>query len=212
MNNRIDEGLDRELAWTRKLAAALPSFGVDVIRIDVVPHKLPSQEFLPFAIQACSKLCQIIRDTPIRLGIENHGSLTNDPLFLDKLFDGVGSSQLGLTLDPNNFYWFGHPLPDVYTIIEKFAARVFHTHCKNIAYPENKREVRRTIGWEYDQYTCPVDQGDIDYTKIARILRTAKYRGDLCLENECLHRFPPDQHATLLKREIAFLNRLAHQA
>jgi hypothetical protein len=36
-----------------------------------------------------------------------------DPAFLQRLFDGVDSKQIGLTLDANNFYWYGWPLQRV---------------------------------------------------------------------------------------------------
>lgn len=209
MSNRLDERLEGEIEWMRKAAAAAEDLGVRAIRIDVVPHKMPGDQFLPFAIKACRQLCDVIKDRPIRLGIENHGHYTNDPQFLDKLFDGVGSSQLGLTLDAMNFYWFGHPLPEVYDLCRKYANRTFHTHCKNLNYPAERRDVRRPTGWEYEQHAAPLDQGDLDFRKIAEILRAANYKGDLCLENECLGRFPKDQHVPILQREVALLQSLA---
>ena len=209
MNNRLDERLDRELAWTRKLVPIAQKLGVTAIRIDVVPHKMAVAEYLPFAIKACRQMCDIAEGTPVRFAIENHGHVTNDPVFLEKLFDGVNSTHLGLTLDTKNFYWFGHPLEDVYRIVEKFATRAFHTHCKNLRYPEPQRNARRTIGWEYSQYSAALDEGDIDYGRIASILRKTGYRGDLCLENECLHHFPKEQHPAVLKRELALLQKLA---
>ena len=125
------------------------------------------------------------------------------------MFDGVSSAQLGLTLDPANLYWFGHPLNEVYSICEKFAGGAFHTHCKNIQYPAEKRNVRRAIGWEYGKYSAPLYEGDIDYRRIAAILQKANYQGDLCLENECLGRFPKEQGPEILKKEIAALRQLA---
>ncbi len=209
LHNRLDERLEQEIAWTRRVAEASQQLGIDVIRIDVVPRKVAVDEFLPFAIQACRKLCEAVEATGVRLGLENHGRITNDPAFLDRLFDGVGSSRLGLTLDAANFYWFGHPLDEVYRIIEKFAPRAFHTHCKNIAYPEDRRQTRRPMGWEYGKCSAPVPEGDIDFGRVVRLLREAGYRGDLCLENECVGRFPAGEQAGLLRREIEALKRLA---
>ncbi len=213
MNNRLDERLDerleQEVAWARRLVAAAASFGVTAIRIDVVPHKTPVGDFLPVATKACRALCDVAAGTPVRFAIENHGRITNDPAFTEKLFDGVGSAQLGLTLDAMNFYWFGHPLQDLYGIYEKFAPRVFHTHCKNLRYPADQKNVRRAMGWEYGKYSAALYDGDIDYRRVAAILRQANYQGDLCLENECLGHFPKDQHAAVLKKEIALLKTLA---
>jgi sugar phosphate isomerase/epimerase len=116
---------------------------------------------------------------------------------------------LGLTLDAMNFYWFGHPLNDLYDLYAKYASRTFHTHCKNLKYPEEKRNVRRPMGWEYAKYAAPIYEGDIDYRRVAGILRKAGYKGDLCLENECLSHFPKDEQAGVLKKEIELLKQLA---
>jgi sugar phosphate isomerase/epimerase len=209
LHNRLDERLDRELAWMKKVVEAARKLEVKAIRIDVVPRATKREEFLPFAIKACQQLCQLAQDSAVRYGIENHGNTTNDPEFLARLFDGVGSDRLGLTLDTGNFYWYGHPLEDLYGIFARFAARVFHTHCKNIKYPEDRRQVRRPMGWEYGKYNCPIYDGDVDFKRIVQMLRQANYAGDLCVENESLDKFPPGERAQVLKREVQMLKDLA---
>jgi sugar phosphate isomerase/epimerase len=208
MSNHFDERLEQELESARGLVRAAQQLGVDVIRIDVVPRKLSGDQFLPFAIDAGKRLCAIAEGTPIRFGVENHGKITNDPQFLEKLFDGVGSDKLGLTLDCANFYWWGHPVNDLYPIYEKFAPRVVHTHCKSIRYPDDKKNVRREIGWEYGKYACPIYEGDLDFKRIVHILRQANYRGDLCVEDESLGKYPPNKQADVLRKEIALLKGL----
>ena len=212
MANRLDEQLELELEWTRKLVRAAQALGVETIRIDVVPRKLPGAQFLPFAISACKQMCQIAEGTPIRYGVENHGHITNDPQFLEKLFDGVGSPKLGLTLDCANFYWWGLPVNDLYPVYKKFAPRVVHTHCKSIRYPDDKKNVRREMGWEYGKYNCPIYEGDIDFKRVVQILRRANYQGDLCVEDESLAKVPAPEQAGVLKKEIAMLRKLAAPA
>ncbi|MCX7049726.1 MAG: sugar phosphate isomerase/epimerase [Candidatus Sumerlaeota bacterium] len=209
MHNKLDQRLDQEVEWTRKLVKAAQALKVDVIRIDVVPGKTPADQFLPFAIEACKKLCQTAEGGAVRFGVENHSKITNDPDFLDKLFAGVGSPKLGLTMDCMNFYWWGHPLDKLYGIIERVAPRAFHTHCKNLKYPDDKKNAQRPMGWEYSQYSAALYDGDIDYKKVAAILRKAGYQGDLCLENECLHHFPQEQHPEVLKKEVQWLRAIA---
>ncbi len=206
---RFDEQLEQELKWVRGVVQAAETLGVRAIRIDVAPHKLKPEVFLPFAIQACKQVCEIGQGTAVKFGVENHGRCTNDPAFLDKLFDGVGSDRLGLTLDIANFYWFGHPLDELYGIYEKFAPRVVHTHCKNIRYPADRRNVRRPMGWEYSKYECPIYEGDIDFQRVVAILHRANYQGDLCVEDEELGKFPKAEQAEVMKKEIALLKRLA---
>ncbi len=209
MSNRFDERLEQELECARRLSQAAQELGVDAIRIDVVPRKLKGDDFLPFAIDACKRLCQTAEGTSVRFGVENHSRVANDPAFLEKLFDGVGSDKLGLTLDTANFYWWGHPLESLYGIYRQFAPRVIHTHCKNIHYPADKQNVRRAMGWEYEKYNCPINEGDIDFKRVVAILREAGYRGDLCVEDESLGKFPENERAAILKKEISLLRSVA---
>ncbi len=208
MSNRLDERLERELEWTKAVIGAAKRLEVQTVRIDVVPRAIKTEEYMPFAVKACKQMCDLAKDTPVRYGIENHGHWTNQPKVLEELFSSVGSPQLGLTLDAMNFYWFGHPLRDLYGIFEKFAGKTFHTHCKNLQYPEDKRNASRPRGWEYEKYAAPLYEGDVDYARVVQILRKANYRGDLCLENECLGRFPKEDHPQILKKEITFLKSL----
>ena len=193
----------------RRLVPVAQKMGVKVIRVDVQARKLSSEQFLPSAIQACKQYCEIAEGTQVVFGVENHSKNTNDPAFLQRLFDGVGSKHLGVTLDPNNFYTYGWPLQQVYGYYEKFASRVVHTHCKSVRYPANQRNIRRPGDADYLQHSAPIYEGDIDYRRVAAILRKANYQNDLCLENECLHHFPAAQHLDILKKEIALLKSLA---
>jgi len=212
MANRLDEQLEKELEWTRKLVPAAQALGVGVIRIDVVPAKLDRAAFLPFAIDACKRLCQVAEGTAVRFGVENHGKVTNDPKFLQALFEGVGSPKLGLTLDCGNFYWWGLPANDLYSVYEKFAPRVVHTHCKSIKYPEAQKNAKREIGWEYGKYNCPIYEGDIDFARVIGILRRANYHGDLCVEDESLGKLPKAEQPEALSKEIALLKKLSAPA
>jgi sugar phosphate isomerase/epimerase len=211
MSNHLDEQLEKEVEAARNLVKAAQQLGVHAIRIDVVPRKRPpkSEEFLPFAIKACKQVCAVAEGTPVRFGVENHSTTTNDPKFLASLFDGVGSDKLGLTLDCANFYWWGHPLKDLYKLYAQFAPRVVHTHCKSIRYPDDKKNVRRPMGWEYAKYNCPIYEGDIDFKRLVSILRKANYPGDLCVEDESLDKYPAAEQAEVMRKEIAMLKALA---
>lgn len=208
MANRFDERPDEEVEWVKRVARACKTVATSAIRIDVVPRRLKGEKFLKFAIDICKRIVQATEDTAVRFGVENHGRVTNDTDFLERLFDGVGSDRLGLTLDTANFYWFGYPLSDLYKIYERFARRVVHTHCKSIAYPEDRRNVRRTPGWRYSKYNCPIYEGDIDFKRVIAILRRAGYDNDLCIENESLGKFPRQERREVLAEEIKFLKML----
>jgi sugar phosphate isomerase/epimerase len=192
-----------------KLLPAAEKLGVKALRIDVQARPMNPDEFMPVAVKACKQMCDFAAGTQVIIGVENHSAETNDPAFLQRLLDSVDSKHIGITLDPNNFYWYGWPLQQAYAYYEKFAPRVVHTHCKNVRYPQEKREVRRPMDKDYLDHSAPIYDGDIDYRRVAKILRKSKYQGDLCLENECLHHFPAAQHLGVLKKEIALLKSIA---
>lgn len=208
LHNRFDENPQEDLAWTVAVARAAQKLGVNVIRIDVVPRRLSGEDFFKFAVETCKRLVGQSQETGVRFGIENHGGTTNQVEFLERLFDAVGSDRLGLTLDTANFYWFGYPLDELYTIYKKFAKRAFHTHCKSIAYPKDMQNAKRSMGWEYGKYNCPIFEGDIDFKRVLGILRGAGYHGSLCIENESLSKFPESERANILRREVKFLRGL----
>jgi sugar phosphate isomerase/epimerase len=207
MHNRFESRPKLEIKWCSQLADVAKAMNVPVIRIDVVPIKLAQPEFLQLAVKTLSQIMAATEATGVKFAVENHSTTTNDPKFLDALFAGVGSQRLGLTLDIGNFYWFGHPLSKVYELGEAFAARVFHTHCKNIRYPADEREKQRPMGWKYAQDACPIDRGDIDYSRVVAMLCKAGYRHDLCVENEFLGKLSAADATKTLAGEIDLLKR-----
>lgn len=214
LHNRFDERPEEEVREMARHVRAARMLGVPAIRIDVVPRKLAGKEdeFLKFSIDMGKRLVEVADGVDVRYGLENHGNTTNRPEFLRRLFEGIGSPKFGLTLDTANLYWFGHPLSKLYAIYEEFAPYVCHTHCKSIHYPEDQREKQRPMGWEYGKYCCPIYEGDVDFKRVAAILRKAGYRGDLCVENESLGRFPKERRGDILRREVRMLREIAPKA
>ena len=51
--------------------------------------------------------------------------------------------------------------------------------------------------------------GESAFKQVARILRQGSYRGDLCIENESLTRFPKKQKRVILKQEADLLKQIA---
>lgn len=206
--SRFDTRPDFEVDFLTKLAAIAQQMNIRAMRIDVVANKVPMDEFMKTAIPSLKKLVAATESTKVRFGVENHGGTFNQPTLMMSMLDGVGSKRMGVTLDTGNLYWYGHPISKVYEIIEMLAPHAVHTHCKNIGYPADRRDVQRPIGWEYSKYEAPVDKGDLDFSRIVKILQKAKYDGDLCVENETLGRMPESERAAVIASEIAYLKKL----
>ena len=207
LNNRLDERLDQEAAWAGKVVAAAEKMKVNVIRIDVVPRALSKEDFPAFAIRACQQLCERVEGGLVRYGIENHGTTTNDPAFLVRPFDGVGSKHLGVTLDAVQLLLVrppaGQPLRDLREVRPGRSTRTARTS----AIPTTGARYARPMGWEYARYTCPVDEGDIDYGKVVRCCARRVER--LCLEERVSWAVPGGGTRLVLKREIATLRQVA---
>lgn len=206
MSTQFDVRPEQDAAWVIQAAKVAQALDVPAIRIDVVNRgKASADEFLQATAETLKKVIAGSESTGMVFGVENHGRTTNDPEFLDALFAGVGSKRLGLTLDTGNFYWFGHPLSKLYDLYAKYAPRTFHTHCKSIKYPADQRETQRPMGWKYGEFNCPIDQGDIDFRRVVKILRNAGYRNDLCIEDESLGKLPEGERTVALAKEVQHL-------
>ena len=198
-----------EVAWVVRCTGAAAALGARAMRIEAAmnAHQGSWDETKCRAVftDCMKRVLEATDDFPVVYGIENHGVQGNRYEFLSKVIDGVGSPRFGMTLDTANFYWSGMPLSEVHRVIEQLAPATRHTHVKNINYPADQREVRRQVGWRYEEYSCALPDGDIDIPLVIEQLRSAGYRGSLCIENESLGRYPERERQGMLRREAAYL-------
>lgn len=197
--------LEAEVGWVIGAVRAAHMLGMAAVRVDSAmsgERELPMEQRVARYVEGIKRVLQQTADTPVALGVENHGFQGNDPEWLDSLFARVDSPRFGMTLDTGNFYWAGHPLDRVYQILEHFAPLTKHTHAKNIAYPPQMRNTQREMGYEYGKYVAPLDEGDIDHRRVARILKQAGYEGDLCIEDESLGHYTEAEQREVLRRDV----------
>ena len=203
-NDFAAEDLKAETEWLAITCEAAEEIGVPAVRIDCLPHREMDDEL--FMARAVGAIQSALNATSrVDLGMENHGHVSNRPEFIDDLFGRVGDRRMGLTLDTGNFYWFGHPLDKVYEIMETFADRVYHTHVKNISYPQELRQVQREVGYKYGEYVCPIYDGDIDHARVAGILKAAGYDRDLSIEDEGIGKFGEDERKVVMQKNVDHL-------
>jgi Sugar phosphate isomerases/epimerases len=78
----------------------------------------------------------------VRVCIEPHPhTLTFNPSTLERLLDGVGSSALGVNLDPSHFFWQGI---DALEAVRRLGSRVYHAAAKDTLIDES---AVRSHGW-----------------------------------------------------------------
>ena len=203
-----------EIEWARRTVEAAEVLGAGAVRIDAAmsgQRTLPAAQRLDIFAGAVEEILDKTADSTVPLAVENHGYQGNDPEWLSALLDRIPSPRFGVTLDTANFYWAGYPLSRVYEILESLAARVCHGHCKNIAYPPQRREQQRRLGWEYGQYVAPVHHGDIDHEKVIGMLAAVGYEGGLHIEDESLAKFSRTERKALLREQADYLAALLEQ-
>lgn len=210
-NDFSADDLQKELEWVVSSLHAAHRFGAKAVRIDAHMSKegeWPIEKRIQHFADCMAQILDATKDLDVSMGIENHGQKGNEQEFLDTVLNKVNSPRLGLTVDTANFYWYGYPIKRVHEIIKHFAPRVKHTHLKSIHYPADKRDIQREIGWAYDEYASGLREGDIDIDFIIKTLKTAGYRGDLCIENEGLGHYDIEGQKSALKDDAAYLREL----
>lgn len=195
-------------------ARAARELGAPVVRIDplVSDRSMPPDQVRDNFVRHMESILSWTRELDVDFGVENHGPLANDPMFLDAVLAAVPDSRLGLTLDTGNFYWFGFPLEEVYELIEKYAPVAKHTHLKSINFPPDVAARRREVGYGYKQYCCALHEGNLDLRRVVRTLRGAGYSRDLCIEDESLSRHPPEARVDVLRREVEAVRAAMNEA
>ena len=131
-----------------------------------------------WVIESFGKLVKKAAECGVVLGLENHWGLGLTPEGVLRVVDAVNSKWLQATLDTGNF------LEDPYKRIEKMARATVYVQAK-------------TYYGGGTWYTL-----DLDYNRIAAILRKHNYRGYVSLEFE-----GKEDHKTAIPKSLAMLRK-----
>jgi sugar phosphate isomerase/epimerase len=136
------------------------------------------EDGFPWVIESLEKCLPAAEKCGVVLGLENHWGLARTPEGLLRIHDAIHSPWLGVTLDTGNF------LEDPYARLEKIAPKATHVHAK-------------TYYGGGVWYAL-----DLDYARIAAILRKQNYQGYVCLEFE-----GKEEPKTAVPKSLALLRR-----
>jgi len=118
------------------------------------------EDAFPWVIEALEKCLPVAEKCGVVLGLENHWGLARTPEGLMRIINAVPSPWLGVNMDTGNF------LEDPYAKLEQVVGRATWVHAK--------------FYWGGGTwYTL-----DLDYQRIAALVRKANYRGFISLEYE----------------------------
>lgn len=209
----IEAGMTAPPKWAEKLLETAPVAGARQVSFPLITDNFLEAEisdpaFVEAAISMFESLCRLAHKSEVGILFENLSVYLNRPEILEKILDNFSKTELGFCLDPVNLLWFGHPLKQVYQIIEKLAGRATGLHVKNIKYPEDRLETKREPGWNYEKLVVPAEKGDIDYSRVVRHLASSGFDGYIGIEDDSLNLVTPEKRAAVLQSNVDFVRRL----
>ena len=139
------------------------------------------EDAYPWVIESFEKCLKVAERCGVVLGLENHWGLGRTPEGVLRIVHAVDSPWLRVTMDTGNF------LEDPYDKLEKLAPKTAFVQAK-------------TYYGGGTWYTL-----DLDYERIARILRKHRYRGYISLEFE-----GREDARTAIPKSLAMLRKAFH--
>ncbi len=113
----------------------------------------------------------------VLIGLECHAQYSKTPDGLDRIYDLVDSTSIGINLDTGNAYLAGQ---DPYTWTERVVDRLVHLHAKDISVEQSDAERGQVTGTAVG---CACGDGVIDWTRIIEICRRCPR--DIVMSVEC---------------------------
>lgn len=138
--------------------------GAPVVRINLGGTGDPEKDDtvgVERCISAFKEMLPLAKKLKIKMTIENHGGVSRTADNILKVIKGTDPKWVGSCLDFGNW-----PEEVRYESCQKLAPYTYHTHAKSYSFREDGEEAR------------------IDYGRILKMLRDARYKGALSIEFE----------------------------
>ncbi|MCX8038154.1 MAG: sugar phosphate isomerase/epimerase [Candidatus Sumerlaeia bacterium] len=155
--------------------------GAPVVNTDegVVPEWLQKDEERAYAIMEYTlrKVLPVAERHGVKIGLEPHQIFTRYTEKLIRIANLVKSPAIGFNVDTGNAYLGG--VSDPYEMLEATASRMVHIHAKDISVAHSAEERGKVTGTPVG---CACGEGVIDWHRVVRILKKAKFNGVLSVE------------------------------
>jgi len=122
--------------------------------------------------EAFAEAMRRVQGLDVVVGIENHGRLANDGMFLRGLIETVASPKLGMTIDTGNFYWARHTPERVERFIQLLSPYIVNVHVKDVVYRDG------------ETVFVPAGRGIVPLRRLYALLEGAGYEGAIVSEYE----------------------------
>jgi len=200
-------------SWALQLIEVAPVVGAELIYFPIVTDNftqvtIPDEEFIEASVFLLNDLVSAGNRHGVEIALENLSVYWNRAEILDKVLFEFAPDELGVCLDPINFYWYGHPRGDVYKLFDQFVPRAKHFHAKNVKHNVAKREVEREPGWKYSENSVAVPDGDLDFERMIGLLVDADYDGYIGIEDDSLGKYEPEERLAVLRKDVEYVRRI----
>lgn len=153
--------------------------GAPVVNTDEGPKPSWTTEPEDFVLMryTLQEALKVAEPRGILIGLEPHQQYSQHPEGLDRIYDLVKSTCIGINFDTGNSYLCGH---DPLAWLERVLARLVHLHAKDISTGQSEAERGKVTGTPVG---CACGDGVIDWRKVMEICRRA--RRDIVFSVEC---------------------------
>ena len=196
--NTMDGNLEKRAAAVehlKKVICASSRLGVNMVTTFIGRDQTKSvEENLELVAEVWPPIIALAEEKGVKIGIENcpmlfgrdqwpgGQNLMTTPVIWRKVFEILGSDNLGINYDPSHFVW---QMVDYIKPLYEFKDKIFHVHYKDIKlYPDKLRECG-IMAYPLD-YMSPKlpGLGDVDWGKYVSALTDIGYDGYTCIEVE----------------------------
>jgi sugar phosphate isomerase/epimerase len=148
----------------------------------------------PRLLEVWKPLVQFAEGNGVRIGIENcpmlfsqdewpgGKNIATSPKLWRRLFDDVGSANLGLNYDPSHMIW---QQMDYLRPIREFKDRLFHVHAKDVRMDRERLNEVGILAHPSEYHTPKLPgMGDVNWGQFFSVLTDVGYQGPVCVEVE----------------------------
>jgi sugar phosphate isomerase/epimerase len=155
------------------------ALGVNIVQIteDMFPPKWLTEQDA-YAIMKVNLLAivETCAENGVYIAVEQHGPYTAKIKSLTRILELVDSPWIRVNYDCGNTFLAGE---DPYAMLEAVIDRVVHVHAKDISRKQATEERGKVTGTAVG---CACGDGEIDWNRIVKRLKQAKYQGVLSVE------------------------------
>lgn len=183
------------VAHLRKLLDAASALGISNVNTFIGRDYTKSvDENWPIVLETWKPILQQADELNLKIGIENcpmffsedewpgGKNIATTPAIWRRLFEDIGSENLGLNYDPSHMVW---QQMDYLKPIRDFADRIFHAHAKDVRLDRHKLDEVGIMAHPLEYHTPKLPGlGEVNWGKFFSTLLDSGYSGAVCVEVE----------------------------